>query len=229
MPRPPFTPIIEALPHRVPFIGPEAMERARVRHFRARLGANESIFGPSPRAVEVMRNAAPENWKYSDPENYELRFAIAAFHGVPMENVMVGEGIDGLLGLTCMLFLSPGDGVVTTEGAYPTFNFHVQAHGGKLHAIPMRSLREDLMGLLETAIKTRSRIIYVSNPNSPMGTCWTAAELQDRARACRSFGAWDRARARRWWHENGEKLRSGGLPALPTMTQLPTSRPPGTP
>ena len=48
----------------------------------------------------------------------------------------------------------------------------------------------------------------------------TAAELQETTRACRSFGAWDRDRARRWWHENGEKVRSGDLPALQTMTRM---------
>ena len=68
MSRPPFTPTIAALPKLVPFIGPEAMERARGRPFRARLGANESVFGASPKAVAVMREAAAENWKYSIPK-----------------------------------------------------------------------------------------------------------------------------------------------------------------
>jgi histidinol-phosphate aminotransferase len=179
MSRPPFTPTIAALPKLVPFIGPEAMERARGRPFRARLGANESLFGPSPKALSVMRDAVAENWKYSDPENYELRVAIAAYHGIPIECIVIGEGIDGLLGLTCMLFLSPGDGVVTTDGAYPTFNFHVMAHGGKLHPVPMNALREDVPRLIETAKATSSRLIYVSNPNSPMGTWWSASDVDN--------------------------------------------------
>lgn len=178
MSRAPFTPTIAALPKLVPFIGPEAMERMRGRPFRARLGANESVFGPSPQALAVMRDAVDENWKYSDPENYELRAAIAAHHGVPIECVVVGEGIDGLLGLTCTLFLMPGDGVVTTEGAYPTFNFHVLAHGGQLHPVPMNALREDVPRLIAAAHATGSRLIYVSNPNSPMGTWWSADDIE---------------------------------------------------
>ena len=179
MSRPPFTPTIAALPKLVPFIGPEAMERARGRPFRARLGANESVFGASPKAVAVMREAAAENWKYSDPENYELRSAIAAYHGVPIECIVIGEGIDGLLGLTCSLFLTPSSGVVTTDGAYPTFDFHVLAHGGKVHAVPMRAFREDVPRLLETAKATGAPLIYVSNPNSPMGTWWSASEIEE--------------------------------------------------
>ena len=177
MSRPPFNPTIAALPKLVPFVGPEAMERARGRPFRARLGANESVFGASPKAVAVMREAAAGNWMYSDPENFELRSAIAAHHGVPRECVVVGEGIDGLLGLTCSLFLSPGANVVTTDGAYPTFNFHVLAHGGKIHAVPMRDFREDVPRLIETAKATGAPLIYVSNPNSPMGTWWRADDI----------------------------------------------------
>lgn len=177
MSRPPFTLIIEALPRLVPFIGPEAIERARGRPFQARLGANESVFGPSPQALEIMREAVNGNWMYSDPENYELRSAIAKFHGVAIDNVVVGEGIDGLLGLTCQLFVVPGDRVVMTEGAYPTFNFHVLAHGGKIVACPMRDYKEDLPGMAQVARDTRAKIIYVSNPNSPMGTWWEGAEL----------------------------------------------------
>ncbi|MFT3730297.1 MAG: pyridoxal phosphate-dependent aminotransferase [Hyphomicrobium sp.] len=179
MSRPPFTPTIAALPKIVPFVGPEAMERARGRPFRARLGANESVFGASPKAVAVMRDAAAENWKYSDPENHDLREAIAAHHGVPADCVVVGEGIDGLLGLTCTLFLTPGSEVVTTDGAYPTFNFHVMAHGGRLHAIPMRDFREDIPRLIDTAAATSARLVYVSNPNSPMGTWWTGEQINE--------------------------------------------------
>lgn len=177
MARPPFTPTIEALPHLVPFVGPEAMERARGRPFRARLGANESIFGCSPQAVAVMRQAAEENWKYSDPDNFDLRTAIAAHHAISLENVVVGEGIDGLLGLTCTLFLTPADAVVMTEGAYPTFNFHVRAHGARMTLVPMRDYREDVPRLIETAKATAAKIIYVSNPNNPLGTWWSASEI----------------------------------------------------
>ena len=179
MPHPPFNPVIAALPHAVPFVGPEALERARNRAFRARLGANENIFGASPVAVAAMQQACSENWKYSDPDNFDLRAALAGFHGVPKNCVVVGEGIDGLLGLTAMMFLSPGQTVVTTDGAYPTFNFHVAAHGGRLVKVPMRDDREDLDALLEAAKRDNAKLFYVSNPNNPMGSFWSAHELAE--------------------------------------------------
>lgn len=172
-----FVPHIAALPHLVPFVGPEALERRRGKPFRARLGANESSFGPSPLAVSAMRDAAVENWKYADPENYELIEELSQFHAVSAANIMVGEGIDGLLGLTCTIFVAPRDAVVTSDGAYPTFNFHVAAHGGKLTRVPMCNDREDLEAVVEAARRECAKLIYVSNPNNPMGTHWTGPQI----------------------------------------------------
>lgn len=153
------------------------MERMRGRPFRARLGANESAFGPAPGAIAAMQAAEHEIWKYCDPESYDLRAAIARLHGVSGDNVVVGEGIDGLLGLAVKIAACPGTPVVTSDGAYPTFNFHVAAHGARLVKVPFRDDKEDLDALLAAAKRERARILYVSNPNNPMGSWWTSAEL----------------------------------------------------
>src|SRR5690606_3843581 len=121
---------------------------ARGRPFRARLGANENGFGPSPRAAEAMRAAAPDVWKYCDPDNFDLKTAVAAHLGIAPENVVVGEGIDGLLGLAVRIYVAEGAPVVTSLGAYPTFNFHVAGFGGRLVPVPYRKDAEDLEGLL---------------------------------------------------------------------------------
>jgi histidinol-phosphate aminotransferase len=60
MPR--YTPLVDSLPASVPFVGPETQERARGRRFIARLGANESVFGPPPAAIAALQAAASETW-----------------------------------------------------------------------------------------------------------------------------------------------------------------------
>jgi histidinol-phosphate aminotransferase len=177
MKRPPLTRIVRDLPKLVPFVGPEAQERARGKPFKLRLGANESVFGASPRAVSAMAAAAAENWKYSDPESYDLRAAVAAHHGVSLDNVVIGEGIDGLLGLAIKIAAEPGSVVVTSNGAYPTFNFHVAAQGADLVKVPYRDDREDLDALLAAVIERQAGVLYVSNPDNPMGSWWDAAAL----------------------------------------------------
>ena len=125
----PFTPLVESLPATVPFVGPETQERQMGAPFRARIGANESVFGPSPKAIAAMVAATSEVWRYGDPENHDLKQALATHHGVKPENIIVGEGIDCLLGYLARMTVSEGTPVVTSQGAYPTFNYHVAGFG----------------------------------------------------------------------------------------------------
>jgi histidinol-phosphate aminotransferase len=176
MPR--YTPLVDSLPATVPFVGPEAQERARGRRFVARLGANESVFGPSPRAVEAMARAAAGAWMYGDPENHDLKAALAAHHGVSPGHVIVGEGIDALLGYLVRLCVGPGDRVVTSDGAYPTFNFHVAGYGGTLVKVPYRDDREDPDALVARAAEVGAKLMYLANPDNPMGTWHPASTLE---------------------------------------------------
>lgn len=167
---PRYTPLATALPASVPFVGPETQERTMGHAFTARLGANESLFGPSPRAIAAMEQAAREVWMYGDPENHDLRQALAAHHGVIPAHIVVGEGIDGLLGYLVRLLVGPGDAVVTSDGAYPTFNFHVTGFGGLLHKVPYRGNHEDPDALLARAAEVGAKLIYLANPDNPMGS-----------------------------------------------------------
>ena len=175
---PRYTPLVQSLPATVPFVGPETQERARARPFAARLGANENVFGPSPKAIEAMARAARDVWMYGDPENHDLRAALAAHHGVSPENIVVGEGIDGLLGYLVRLLVGPGDAVVTSDGAYPTFNFHVAGFGGTLHKVPYSGDHEDPEALVATAAATGAKLIYLANPDNPLGSWHDAVTIR---------------------------------------------------
>ena len=179
MDRPKLTALAESLPATVPFVGPEAQERTRGKPFRARIGANESGFGPSPRVIEAMAQTAAEMWKYCDPESHDLKAALAAHLGVGPQNIAVGEGIDGLLGLIVRQYVEAGQPVVTSLGAYPTFNYHVAGFGGRLVAVPYTDDREDLGTLLETVQRERAPLVYLANPDNPMGTWWDAVTVLD--------------------------------------------------
>jgi histidinol-phosphate aminotransferase len=173
-----LTDLAAGLPASVPFVGPETQERARGRPFRARLGANESLFGPAPTAIAAMAAAAAGTWMYGDPESHDLRHALAAALEVSPEQVIVGEGIDGLLGYLCRMMLTPGDAVVTSDGAYPTFNFHVTGFGGVLHKVPYRDDAEDPGALLAMAARTGAKLLYFANPDNPTGSWHPAATVE---------------------------------------------------
>ncbi|HEX6543252.1 MAG TPA: aminotransferase class I/II-fold pyridoxal phosphate-dependent enzyme [Ktedonobacterales bacterium] len=171
----PLTSLVAGLPAMIPFVAPEALQRQSGRVFRLRLGANESTFGPSPRAIEAMCAAASRVSYYADPENYDLRFALASHHGVSPGEVGVASGIDDLLGLVVRAYLGPGETAVTSLGAYPTFAYHIAGFGGHLERVPYREDRNDLDALAAAARQHRARLVYLANPDNPTGS-WYAAE-----------------------------------------------------
>ncbi|MEM9342107.1 MAG: pyridoxal phosphate-dependent aminotransferase [Pseudomonadota bacterium] len=175
---PRLTPLVQSLPATVPFVGPEAQERSSGRRFVARVGANESLFGPSPKVIEAIRDAATGAWKYGDPENFELKQMLAGYLEIAPDCVVVGEGIDGLLGYVARMFVTQSDHVVTSDGAYPTFNYHVNGYGGTLHKVPYRDDREDPEALLAKAEEVGAKLIYLSNPDNPMGSWHDAETIQ---------------------------------------------------
>jgi histidinol-phosphate aminotransferase len=174
---PRLTPLAAALPATVPFTGPETLERRAGRPFAARLGANESGWGPAPAAIAAMRDAAATAWRYGDPEMHDLRAALAARHATTPSHVMPGEGIDGLLGLLVRLTMAPGDLAVMSAGAYPTFAFHVTGFGGRIETVPYAVQHEVPDALLAAAQRTGARLLYLANPDNPMGTWHGSATI----------------------------------------------------
>ncbi|SDX34170.1 histidinol-phosphate aminotransferase [Marininema mesophilum] len=172
--RPPFSKIVTNLPPTVPFVPPEEMERRTGQSIHLRLGANESNYGMSPKARQAMEQAVSESYLYGDATTYHLRRKLADIHDVDPDQIILGSGLDDLLGLIVRTFLDPGDSVTTSLGGYPTFNFHVQGYGGILHTVPYQDFRNDLEGLAQKARETNSRILYLANPDNPTGSWWEA-------------------------------------------------------
>ncbi|WP_072776742.1 pyridoxal phosphate-dependent aminotransferase [Marivita hallyeonensis] len=177
---PRFTKLVETLPSTVPFVGPEVQERQRGAPFDARLGANESVFGPSPFAVAAMQDATTECWQYADPTNHDLISALSARLSTTHAHIIVGEGIDGLLGYLVRMLVAPGDPVVTSDGAYPTFNYHVAGFGGVLHKVPYKDDHENVDALMEMARSVEAKLVYLANPDNPMGS-WHSGSVIEKA------------------------------------------------
>jgi histidinol-phosphate aminotransferase len=163
-------PAIEAIPATTPFIGPEQLMRETHQRDLVRLGANESAFGPSPKAVAAMCAELERLCWYGDPESLDLRDALASKHRCSPNQIVVGAGIDDLMGLAVRAFVAPGGLALTTHGTYPTFNYHVTGYGGVLAAAPYREDGlPDLDALLRLARDRKPSIVYLANPDNPSG------------------------------------------------------------
>lgn len=175
----PFTGIVQTLPDTVPFTAPEQMERQSGQKTILRLGANESPFGMSPQAMQAMAASLREAMWYGDPESYDLRKELERRFGFAMGRTVIDSGIDALLGLLVRVFVEPGQSVVTSKGAYPTFLYHVAGYGGLQHLVPYLSYLNDLDKLAATAREVKAKMVYLANPDNPTGTYYTALEIAE--------------------------------------------------
>jgi histidinol-phosphate aminotransferase len=174
-----YTHVLAGLDIRPPFVGPKELERRRGRPYKARLGANECLFGVSPAALRVLADHGQETALYSDPTHTELRNALASVWGRCPGDFVVGEGIEGMLGLLVRALIDPGDVAVTSLGGYPSFDFYVCGCGGRLIRVPYAPPGEnDLDGLAHAAHQHDAKLVYLANPDNPTGALAPPASIR---------------------------------------------------
>ncbi|BBB01892.1 putative histidinol-phosphate aminotransferase [Actinacidiphila reveromycinica] len=152
-----------------PFPSIEMQQRATGRTARWRLSTNENEFGTAPSAVRALISCAQDAHRYPDCAHQALRGALARRHGVDEDAVLVATGIDGLLAQVCRALLRPGAAVVTTAGTYPTFAYFAEAAGAAVHTVGPRRDRADAEALAEAAHRHRAALVYLAEPDNPLG------------------------------------------------------------
>ena len=165
------TAMVAAIPPMTPFVAPEELARRVGRTELLRLGANESAFGPSPRAIAAMRDAVTRTSWYGDPESLELRAALAARHRCQAGEIVVASGIDDLMGLIVRAFCAPGDACVATRGTYPTLFYHLNAYGARAEfAEPDADGGIVPASIVDAVARSGAKLVYVANPDNPSGS-----------------------------------------------------------
>ena len=166
------------LRHGVEGLSPYLADKPDERELRARLCFNENLHGPSPGAVKAIVQAALNVHFYPDPGGWELREALQKKHGIPAEQIILGNGADGLITLISSTFLNPGDEVLFCEPTFPIYRSSTLISMGVAKGIPLdERYRFDLENLRK-AITSKTRLIYLCNPNNPTGTVLSPDEIE---------------------------------------------------
>ncbi|GAU65769.1 histidinol-phosphate aminotransferase [Streptomyces sp. NBRC 110611] len=158
-----------------PFPSLEMTERATGLRARERLSTNENEFGPSAEAVRAIAAAAGEAHRYPDCDHFALRERLAARLRTGPDTVLVGSGVDGLLGATVRAFLGPGRTAAAGAATYPTFGYFARAAGAGLRTVPYRPGADGLEALSRCAHEHRAEVVYLADPDNPTGSSRGAA------------------------------------------------------
>jgi histidinol-phosphate aminotransferase len=170
---------IRGLPAYIPGRPIEEVERELKIH-AIKLASNENPLGPSPKAVEAVKNAVAESNRYPDGGTHLLRAKLARLHGVALDQLFMGFGSSEIIDLAARILLSRGKTGVTSHGSYAPFSLAIRASGAELVRVPQREFAFDLQAIADAVAANRETcIVYLANPNNPTGTAFGAAELQE--------------------------------------------------
>ena len=173
-------PHIRSLAPYVPGKPIEELERELGIRGSIKLASNENPLGPSPRAVEAMRQAAAEIHRYPDGASFALRAALSKKLGVGGEQLVFGAGADEILELIAKTLLGAGDEVVFAWPSFAMYPIVVQGMGAQgRRGAARRANSSTTSTAMLAAITKRTRVVMVCNPNNPTGTS-VGAEAFDR-------------------------------------------------
>lgn len=170
----PSPPWVHTLAPYVPGKPIEELQRELGLSDIVKLASNENPLGASPLAVEAIARAAAEVNLYPDPGTYALRAALARRFaaqnpGIDSGRIVVGNGSNELITNFVRAFATPADNVVISEFGFVAYRICAGAAGVEVRAVPEVDFAADVEGLV-AACDSRTRLMFVANPNNPTGT-----------------------------------------------------------
>jgi len=175
-----------------------------------KLASNENPLGPSPRAVQALRDYLLKINLYPDGNCFSLKKALAKrlikqsrtkvlpllkqsrtkvlpllkqsrTEVLPLqvreENLVIGSGSDELIHLIVLAFLNKGEEVITGSPSFSIYETNTNLMGGRLKKIPLNNFTFDLPRM-KKAVTTKTKIIFIANPNNPTGTIVNKFEVE---------------------------------------------------
>lgn len=141
-----------------------------------KLASNENPIGPSPKALIEIEKSLKKLHRYPDASGYNLRNKLAKAFNIKMENVILGAGSEGIMSTIIRTFLMGNDELISASNSFIGFRVLANASGKKVHWVPMKNYRYDLKSMLNE-LNNQTKIIYIANPDNPMGTYITKEEF----------------------------------------------------
>ena len=150
-----------------------------------KLASNENPLGPSPLALDAMREKLAQLHLYPDGDCFYLKRGLTAKLNVTPEQLIFGNGSNEIIELAIRTFMRPGDEAVMARQAFVVYKLIVQAVGGISQEVPLRNFTHDLE-VIGAAISARTRIVFLANPNNPTGTIFRKAAWENFLKQIRS-------------------------------------------
>lgn len=142
-----------------------------------KLASNENQYGPSPKAMEAIKAEVENINFYPEAFGYDLVNDIAEYLDVEPENIVIGNGGEGLIWVIAMTFLNAGDEIIVADPSFDIYKISGDLLGAKTIKVPFKNKKFDFDSMVEN-INDHTKLIYVCSPNNPTGNIATREELE---------------------------------------------------
>lgn len=149
-----------------------------------KMASNENPLGTSPFALVAMIRELQSNAnRYPESLCHDLTVRLAEIHGLNPGQIFIDNGLDGVITMLGLTFINPGDEVIFGKLSFPAYENITTKMDGRCIPIPMTpDYRIDVDGMI-AAITSKTKLIFLCNPNNPTGTTITRGEFERLLRA----------------------------------------------
>lgn len=168
---------IESLIPYVPGKPVEELERELGISDAIKIASNENPLGPSPKAVETLKQILSGINRYPDGDSFYLREKLSEFYGIERDRLLFGNGSNEVIEIAARTYMKKGDEAIMGEYAFVVYPLVTKAVGAKAVVSPMPGMAHDLNDMYRR-ISPKTKMIFLANPNNPTGTIVKRKELE---------------------------------------------------
>ncbi len=135
-----------------------------------KLASNENPLGVSPRVLEVLSGHLTECHRYPQAGSPRLRQALGAYHGIPADRVVAGNGSDEIIDLLIRAAAEPGrDHILAFRPCFGIYRLQSRLCGVEFRQIDLRGDFTFPMQALLDAVNETTAIVFLTTPDNPSG------------------------------------------------------------
>tara|TARA_A100000164_G_C21841491_1_gene740343 strand:- start:141 stop:1253 length:1113 start_codon:yes stop_codon:yes gene_type:complete len=144
-----------------------------------RLSSNENPYGPSKRVQERIKNSFSDACRYPYAYSDDLAVTLAKKHGVDPESIIITGGSTEGLKIAGLTFASNGGEIISGKPTFLAMMEYAEQWGATINWVPVGADKGYDLDEIEKRISSKTKLVFLCNPNNPTGTLVPADKLID--------------------------------------------------